>query len=507
MNDASRVTMASLLRMVPRIDGNRIATFGEDRDWTYAQLDATRESLSRVLDSIGVPSGGHVGAILHTRFRSVASQVATISLGRTLVPFSPLQSAEALHADLLRNKVRVLIAEPDDWDQLPLQSWCEEVGTAGVCVDPLDAEPARVVVPSGQLSSEGPVTPPVAVRMMTSGTTGTPKRIELTHAMLDALVLPRSHRPTTARDEIRPTLRRGVWLMPWPLVHASGFGSVLRAVAQGRPLVLLEKFEPYAWSDAVERHQVKWAMLIPTAVRMMLDSEVAPEKLRSLVALNVGSAALSPSMADEFEERFGIPLLPYYSATEFPNGLASWSLHDYQRYGREKRASVGRPFIGVQASVVDPDSHVRLPVGERGLLAVESDSVTGSENGTVVTQDIASIDEDGFLFIWGRADDAINRGGFKILPRAVEEVLEQHPLVDAAAVVGVPDSRLGAVPVAAIELTGPVTDDELREWCSRHLTSYQVPVAFHRIALPRTVSMKISKAQLSALLRERPQDQ
>jgi acyl-coenzyme A synthetase/AMP-(fatty) acid ligase len=151
---------------------------------------------------------------------------------------------------------------------------------------------------------------------------------------------------------------------------------------------------------------------------------------------------------------------------------------------------------------VDPQDGRVLSPGERGLLEVRS-SQLGRGSDWVRTTDLAEIDADGFLWIRGRADDAILRGGFKISPAEVARALELHPAVREAAVVGLPDERLGQVPVAAVELepeAAPVSGEALREFARAHLTPYQVPVEIRIVeALPRTPSLKVSQPGVRAL--------
>ncbi len=483
--------MRDLLTEIPRVEPDRVGVFSEGEEWSWGTVDRVRTILKETFDDLRVPEGGHVGAVLRTRFRSVVAEVATISLGRTLVPFSPFQPDEVLCRDIESNAPRVVIGEPSDWT-ISLRDVCRRIGASGLVIHPEAAGVVEVVAAGQVRQQDAPVTPDIAARVLTSGTTGMPKRIEMSHATLDALA-------KTARrgsgDGL--SLKSRPWIMPWPLVHASGFGSVLRAIAQGRPLLLMDKFEPDEWSLAIERHGIKWAMLIPAAVQMLVEAAVPAERFRSATAFNVGSAALAPDLARRFEEMYRVPLLPYYSATEFPGGLAALSLQDHGVLGAEKRGTVGKPFPGVTIDIVDPDTQEPLSPGELGLLAVHSKD---SESDRVVTNDIASFDEEGFLYIWGRADDAIIRGGFKVLPQQVEAVLSQHPLISSVGVVGLPDERLGQVPVAGFEASGEVSDDELRQWCRDRLAPYQVPTRFVQTSLPRTVSMKISKPRLVELL-------
>ena len=149
-----------------------------------------------------------------------------------------------------------------------------------------------------------------------------------------------------------------------------------------------------------------------------------------------------------------------------------------REFGASKRNSVGRALPDTELRIVDQDTGAELPVGEQGLLEAK---VAAMGPDWIRTTDIASIDEDGFVTLHGRADGAINRGGFKILPEIVRRVLISHPAVRDACVVGVPDARLGQVPFAAIEIVRgqPVpTDDELKELVRQSLPVYNVPVAF-----------------------------
>jgi acyl-CoA synthetase (AMP-forming)/AMP-acid ligase II len=150
---------------------------------------------------------------------------------------------------------------------------------------------------------------------------------------------------------------------------------------------------------------------------------------------------------------------------------------------------------------VDPADGRALEPGGVGLLEVRSAQL-GRDSGWVRTTDLAEIDADGFLWIRGRADDAIFRGGFKIAPADVVAVLERHPAVREAAVVGIPDERLGLLPVAAVELESgaAASEDELRDFARQHLASYQVPARIRIVAaLPRAPSLKVSQPGVKAL--------
>ena len=236
-------------------------------------------------------------------------------------------------------------------------------------------------------------------------------------------------------------------------------------------------------------------------MKMVIDANVPKEDLASLRAVLSGTAPLTPELQATFQDRYGIPVLITYGATEFAGAVAGWTIHDHREFGVTKIGSVGRAHPGCELRIVDPESGVVLDIDSTGLLEVRSEQVSTRE--WVRTSDNARIDADGFLWIGGRADGAINRGGFKIDPAGVARVLEQHPAIREAAVVGLPDDRLGEVPVAVLELRAgvePPSDEELLEFARENLTRYHVPAQFKIVdEMPRTPALKPSLPGLRAL--------
>jgi acyl-CoA synthetase (AMP-forming)/AMP-acid ligase II len=230
-------------------------------------------------------------------------------------------------------------------------------------------------------------------------------------------------------------------------------------------------------------------------IKMIWDADVPPEKLSSLVAIRSGTAPLDPDLQARFEEKYGVPILIDYGATEF-GSVAAWNITDHKQFAKQKRGSVGRAVPGVEIRAVDPETGAEITDGESiGILEVKLK--TNPE--WVRTTDLAIVDKDGFLYIRGRADDAIVRGGFKVLPNDVIGVLQQHPDVADVVVVGVPDERLGQVPVAVIEpRSGAKPEpDALKAFAKERLTPYQVPVAYKIVdKIPRSASMKAIKPEI-----------
>jgi acyl-CoA synthetase (AMP-forming)/AMP-acid ligase II len=196
-------------------------------------------------------------------------------------------------------------------------------------------------------------------------------------------------------------------------------------------------------------------------------------------------------------------VLTSYAATEFAGGVAGWTLGDYQQYWRDKRGSVGRAQPGSLLRVVDEQTGEEAKAGQSGLLEVKPAQL-GPDAGWVRTTDLARIDDDGFLYILGRADRAIIRGGFKVLPDRVRGVLEQHPAVRGAVVLGVPDARLGAVPVALVELRqdAAASPADITALATGSLAGYEVPAGLYIVPeLPRTPSGKVDLRGAEELLR------
>ncbi|MGA8331108.1 MAG: AMP-binding protein, partial [Mycobacterium sp.] len=382
----------------------------------------------------------------------------------------------------------LLIGEPEDLAMLDGPGDTTTVSIAGVAVEP-------EVVAAEHAHARRRQRPGVAVRMLTSGTTGPPKRVDLSYDMLAHSVMG----PADSRPPAPTELRRGVAIINSPLVHIGGVFRILQCVAEARPFVLLERFELDRWAEAVRTHRPRAVSLVPTALRMVLHSELSRDDLAGIRAVTSGTAPLSPDDADAFTEKYGIPVLTSYAATEFGGGVAGWTLADHQQYWHAKRGSVGRANPGAGLRVVDADG-TPLEHDQIGLLEVKPAQL-GPSAEWMRTTDMARIDDDGFLWIVGRADQAIIRGGFKVMPDDVRNALEGHPAVAGAAVVGRFDERLGETPVAMVELRKPESVDAARliDHLRTRLARYEIPTDIAIVPeLPRTPS---GKPDLSAIRR------
>ena len=415
------------------------------------------------------------GMLLRNRPGHVAAFLGVLLGGGTAVVINPSRGDDRTRADVTALRLPLVVGEARDLTTLAPPG-TSTLPISGALDDP--GEPA----PHGELSTG---TAGVAVRMLTSGTTGPPKRVDITYDMLAHSVLGAS--PEQAKAPA--ALRRGVAIVNSPLVHIGGVFRVLQCIAEARSFVLLERFELAAWARAVRDHRPRAVSLVPAALRTVLHSNLSRADLAGIRAVTCGTAPLSADDADAFTEKYGIPVLTSYAATEFGGGVAGWTLADYQRFWHEKRGSVGRANPGARLRVVD-DAGARLGPGLVGLLEVKP-SQLGPSAEWMRTTDLARIDDDGFLWVVGRADQAIIRGGFKVMPDDVRDALERHPAVAGAAVVGRSDGRLGETPVAMVELRTPADVAQLLEYLRTRLARYEIPTDIAIVeTIPRTPSGK-----------------
>jgi acyl-CoA synthetase (AMP-forming)/AMP-acid ligase II len=462
---------------------------------TWGQLAAAADAVDGALRARNLGPGAPVGLMLRNRPAALGALLGLLRAEACVVTVNPLLGAERLRADLPGLGLPLLLGGADDLELVPAARLDATArGVLGDLGAPISVTPPAAA-PNVQLA------PGVAVRMLTSGTTGPPKRIDLRYEMLDLVMRGAKHYESNSGTEVR--LRSGVVIVNAPLVHVSGVFRVVQAMLDGRRIALLERFTVEGWTAAVREHRPKTVSLVPTALRMVLDADVDDDVFESVRSVVSGTAPLDPDLAEAFTARYGVPVLTSYGATEFGGGVAGWNLADHEQFAAAKRGSVGRAHAGCSLRVVDLDDGHDLGVDAVGLLEVRAAQL-GTDD-WVRTTDLARLDADGFLWIVGRADQTILRGGYKVQPEVVRAALERVPGVAEAAVVGVSDARLGAVPVAAVERRPGVEVDEasVLAGASSHLAPYEVPVSVTVVdALPRTASGKADLAAVRELIAE-----
>lgn len=489
MNAREALSLPERLAAIPRIDPDARALEFDRRWYTWGELEATMSSIAELVPE----PGAQVGILLRNRPAHVGALLGVLRAGGCVVTINPHRGVVRTREDVAGLGLDVVVGSDDDLRELVAPPGVRTtVSLSDLGEKPLVSVDRGLPADAARMSG-------VAVRMLTSGTTGPPKRIELGFDMLERVFRGAKHYERSKAVDLR--LRSGVAIINAPLVHVGGVFRTLQCVNDGRAFCLLERFRVDAWYDAVRRHRPKTASLVPAALRMVLQADLDPAELSSIRSVVCGTAPLDPEDADAFFERYGIPVLVAYGATEFGGGVAGWNLSDHQEFWATKRGSVGRAHPGCELRVVgEADGSLRGP-DEEGLLEVKASQLGGRD--WVRTTDLARIDADGFLWILGRADQAIIRGGFKVLPDVVRNALERHPDVRGAVVVGRPDARLGAVPVGAVELRpGAATNEaDLVEFAGKLLAPYEIPVEIAVLGeLPRTDSGKVDLVAASGIL-------
>ena len=489
------------LDAVLQLSPNTTAISTRGADVTWGQLAQGAARVSEALSSCEISDFAPVGWSAKNTPGAVVAFLGIVLSGRMVVPLRPGTISTSFGDDIRQQKLQAVVAGASDWDDVEAVAKASAVGTIGLA---LDDDQFRVeAVPGLEKLGEGPFRkdePDLILERLTSGTTGAPKRVPVSRSA----IIPSLHLgdPKQAETPDNLTLKSSPALLFKPFSHAGGLFGLLLALFQARPIVLFEKFNVEEWVAAVAAHKPKVASLVPAMIQMILDAQPEPSALSSLRAVRSGTAPLDPGLQTQFQSRYNRPILVDYGAAEFVGGLAGWTLEDHKQYAAEKLGSVGRVKRGVELRVVDAETFAPLPANSVGLVEVKSDRFGG---GWIRTNDLARFDSDGFLFLQGRADQAINRGGFKIQPEEVEKQLKSHPDVVEAAVLAKSDKRLGQVPIAVIEVAkgatmpAPETFDEL---VRANLPAYRVPTEYHALeALPRTNSMKVSRAELRKLMK------
>jgi long-chain acyl-CoA synthetase len=453
------------------------------RRHSRGEIRALGERVVESLIRAGVTPETKIGVVVRNRVLHAATMLGLIAHGWALTTIYSMQSAESLAAEIEESRFGAVIADEEDWTP-QLETAARSAGSLGLVLNHVSIG----LSPHSRLGTIGPG--PFAQRdrepgleVLSSGTTGKPKRIRFPYRLLIRAV--ESVRAAGAQADPDPDI------LTWPYGGIGGICSLVASAVIGRHTVILEKFNVAEWIDAVRRYRPRVLTGPPAVARMALDAKVAPEDLASVAYFYGGSAPMTPELQDAFEAAYDLKVIWAYGATEFYGTIISWTPALHESHGRTKKGAMGRPLPGVQVRAVDPESGAPLRAGETGYL--EALVPTVSED-WIRTTDLVIVDEDDFVFHKGRGDGAIVRGGFKVLPEKVVESLQKHPSVLEAAVVGIADARLGEAPVAAVELragAAATTEAELREHVKRELPAHHAPTRIMIVsALPRTSSMK-----------------
>ena len=486
--------------------------FEDGSSLTYEELDSQSAWLAERLAELGLKSGDWLTVYLENTPDVVVVLLAAFRAGIVYVPANLMVQAAELRHILSDSGSVALLADPQRADVV-------EEATARVklrFVATVDASPRPGWINIGQpgrstesrpaldLADEHP-----AFVIYTSGTTGAMKGVVQTHGSVMSWVSSQGERqrgrpgPYAAMPETTPPN-----IDAFPLSHGTGVLSALYAYWVGRPLVMMRKFEPELYLRLAQHHRVDNLFGAPTMFQMLATSDLVEQyDLSSVKIAMCGGAPLAPAVAANFERRLGVPLIQTYGQSE-TGPIATWSPRDI-RDGVRKPGSVGKLVPGVELRVENEQGEALTP-GEQGELVARSPNVmkgyiggaevagsTVTDDGWVRTGDIGYVDRDGWIYITGRKRELIIVGGFNVYPAELENVLLMHPGVREAAVVGVPEERLGEIPLAYVVAESGVSEQDLIDWTRAKLAHYK---AIRRVKfvdeLPRGATEKVLIHQL-----------
>jgi acyl-CoA synthetase (AMP-forming)/AMP-acid ligase II len=491
------VNLNLLLTMAADAMGDRPAVGPAARPLTYAELRGRAERAAAWIDA---RRPEHVGLV---DVNSEAVPVLLFGCALAGVPLAPINYR--LADDRLRAALGML-------------------GSAVVVVDATAAArvdvPAVAAVPRTQFLAElelaEPWTEPepagddVAVRLFTSGTSGEPKSAVLRHRHLVSYVI--------STVEFMGAEEGDAALVSVPPYHIAGISAVASSVYAGRRIVYLPSFDAAAWVELARREAVTHAMVVPTMMARILDVlEQRGERLPALRHLSYGGGRMPLPVVER-----ALTLLPHvgfvnaYGLTETSSTVTLLGPDDHRaaftatdEAVRRRLGSVGQPVPGIELEVRDEDGHV-LPPGTSGSIWLRGEQVSGEYSGLdepaggwFDTNDRGFVDGGGYVFLEGRTDDVIVRGGENLSPGEIEDVLAAHPAVAEAAVVGVPSEAWGQVPVAAVVASAAVapTEEELRAWVRERLRSARTPERIVFVdELPYTDTGKLLRRSVAELL-------
>jgi acyl-CoA synthetase (AMP-forming)/AMP-acid ligase II len=500
------VSPVTLIDFLDRAPADKVAVVLPEQNLsiTYGSLRQQVRAVAEQLAAAGVGRGDRVATSLTNGLPVIVSFLAAGMAG-TAAPLNPAYKEDEFRFYLEDTAAKVLILPPEGADDA--RRAAVERGVPVLTIDMNAAGTVSLTDPkTGSGVARQPFTPPtiddVALVLHTSGSTGRPKRVPLAHKNLSisAQNVARSYALTSS----------DVSLCVMPLFHVHGLvASTLATFASGGTVVVPSKFSPLSFWRTARDHGVTWYSAVPTLHQLLLaragdpsDPSRRPAGTEKLRFIRSCSASLPPAVMHALEAAFGAPVLEAYGMTEAAHQMASNPLPPAER----KPGSVGRG-TDVQISIMDKVGN-HVPVGQAGEVVIKGPNViTGYENnpeanassfvdGWFRTGDQGVLDESGYLTLVARIKELINRGGEKISPREIDEVLLTHPAIAEAVCFGVPHATWGEEVAAAVVLRegATVTEADLLAFCKERLADFKRPKQIHITqAIPRTATGKIQR--------------
>lgn len=489
----------------------------EDVRLTYSQLQDRVNRLTHSLRSLGFGKGSRLGVLQTNCSQYVEAYYATSKVGGIFVPLNYRAKVEELGYMVNTAEVDVLLVGDRYLDLalslragLPsVKYWITiETKRGGMLhFEDLIAGAGSDTAEEDMLGDE------TNILMFTSGTTSLPKAVMLSYAGFVNYIF-ETVEPANGEN-------REATLLCAPLYHIAGISAMMASLYGGRRLVLMRQFDAREWLRLVAREKITNAFLVPTMLKRLLDEPgLASADLSSLETLSYGAAPMPLPVIRRAIEKFprNVGFVNAFGQTETTATVTMLLPEDHRLEGPpedvEKKikrlSSIGRPLPDVQIKVVD-DEGSEVPRGKVGEIAIRTPRLmkgyAGQDwltkeavvDGWIRTRDLGWIDEDGYVFLAGRKDDLIIRGGENIAPAEIETVLCAHPAVEEAAVIGCPDDEWGETVAAVVVLrSGAVaTAEDVQEFCRQRLASFKKPERiWFAERLPRNAVGKVLRKEL-----------
>ncbi|MBI2312694.1 MAG: AMP-binding protein [Betaproteobacteria bacterium] len=471
---------------------------------TYGKLQAKSVALARFLRGQGLRKGDKVGLMMHNGYQTARLLLGVMYGGYVVVPVNLLSQPSQLEYVMDHSDVQVIFCADEFTERLQAALARVRRTVRVLMIDP-DAEEvfdeqAVPELPPWTVDEEDG-----ALLMYTSGTTGLPKGVILTHRnVIAGGEYTGAAHALTVDDRVLCSL---------PLYHINGqIVTTVAPLVHGGSVVMPHRFSVSGFWELVSEHGCTWINVVPTIIAYLLngpDPRAAGSGLR-LAQLRFGrsaSAPLPPALHRQFEQKFGIGVIETFGMTETAAPCFSNPLDP----ARRKYGSPGQAF-GNEAKIIHPKTGARLAAGEVGEIMVRGDNVmtgyykaaditarTLERDGWMHTGDLGYMDADGFVFVTGRLKELIIKGGENIAPREIDEALLKHPAVLEAAAVGIPDQNYGQEIMACVVLKPDCrcSEQDLAEFCRSELGQYKTPKIIKLVAaLPKGPSGKVQRLKL-----------
>ena len=498
-------TPSTLLELLEHGPDAKIAIVLPERNIriTYAALRAQVEAVAEQFAAAGVNRGDRVGIALPNGLPMIVSLLAAARAG-TAAPLNPLYKEDEFRFFLEDTEARVLVL-PREGNEAARRAAADRVPVLTIDLD--GSGTVSVTAVGGRRAVPPPAADDAALVLHTSGSTGRPKRVPLTHRNLATSAGNVARCYTLGPDDVS--------MCVMPLFHVHGLvASTLAALATAGTVVLPDRFNPLSFWRMARDHGMTWYSAVPTLHQLLLARAADPTSRRPAGAerlrfIRSCSASLPPRLMRALEEAFGAPVVEAYGMTEAAHQMTSNPLPPAVR----KPGSVGCG-TDVHVSIMSADGR-HLARGERGEVVIQGANViNGYENnpeanatsfvgGWFRTGDRGYLDADGYLWLVARIKELINRGGEKISPREIDEVLLAHPSVAEAVSFGVPHATWGEEVEAAVVVREPVQEADLIAYCRERLADYKRPKQIHITeAIPRTATGKIQRGLVAKAYRQ-----